>query len=131
MGIVDKASGGIYVKRGADNNQDIGLAHLFGRRGNHRHSFLKEDNVGPKQGPVGSLGAGSHLAVVGAEGLPIARILDIAAGAYLAEFAVQVNDVGGAGAFMQVINILRDDHHVVVLFHGSHQFMAAAGLGVE
>ena len=50
------------------------------------------------------------------EGYNAPWVFYIAAAAHLHQFSVQMNHLAGAGALMQVVNVLSDDRHVPVFF---------------
>ena len=56
-------------------------------------------------------------------------IIGVARGAHLHEFSVEVDDVRGACALVEVVHVLRDDAHVIVLLHLGQYFMTAVGAG--
>ena len=124
---MQQSGSGIDVQRRADDHQDVGLLHLFGCHGNIGHGLAEEDDKRSEQRAVASLCAGLHLAVVGCQRYLITRVVDIAAGAHLHQFSMQVNHPCRARLFMQVVYVLRHYGHVIVLLKGSHQAVALVG----
>ena len=127
-GIIKQPGCGVDVQRRANDNQDVGLLHGLGGYCNVGHGLAKEDDERSQQGAVASFGAWSNLAVVGCQCLLVARIVDVATGADLHQFAVKMDDLRRAGLLMKVVDILGDDGHVVFLFQRCHEPVAVVGL---
>ena len=128
--IMEETGGRIDIETGADNNEDISSLGLVGSSADEGHRLAEEHNEGTQQGAVACLGARSNLAVVGGEGLLIAGVIDIAAGAYLHELAVKMDDMAGAGLLVQVIDILGDDGDLILLLETGHKTVGLVGLDI-
>ena len=126
--IVDESGSGIDIQRRADDDKDIGSLCLLGSNGDVRHGLAKEHDIGTQQRAIASLGARSHLAVVGRQLLDVARVVNIVAGAHLHQFTMQVDDLRRACLLVQVVDILRHHRHIVLLFEFCHQTVPLVGL---
>ena len=78
----------------------------------------------------GALAMG-HVDVGGGEGAVVAGVVGVGRGAYFEQLAVEVDDVRGAGALVEVVDVLRDDGDVVVLLKLGQRQVGGVGLRGE
>ena len=71
----------------------------------------------------------NHLVV--AQRAYVARVVGVARGCHLHKLAVQVYHVRRAGPLVQVVDVLRHNRHVEVLFECCQQLVPAVGHGGE
>ena len=109
--VVDEAGGGVDVHGGADNDEVIAALAEFGGGLDVGDGFAEPDDVRAELGAVGG--------EVADEDVVVADVDDEVGVAFAAghgELAVEVKDVGGAGALVEVVDILGDDVDVVFFF---------------
>ena len=125
--LLQQSGGGVDVERRADHHEDVGVLHEVDRRLDIGHRFLKKYDVGAHAVTVDH-GVGGSVERPGVEGVYLGLVVD---GAYLHQLAMQVEHMGAAGAFMQVVDILCDHVHVVPLFQIYQSEMSGIRLGFE
>ena len=132
-GIPVEPGGGVDLQGGADDQDDV-------RRGDQLHGpldlrdgFAEEDDVRAVLGAVGRLVAQVHLVVANVDdvflGEPVVVVAGVL-GADLGGLAVQVHDVGGAGALVEVVHVLRDHVDGVALLELRDEPVRLVGAGV-
>ena len=62
--------------------------------------------------------------------LAVAVVVDSVLGAHLGGLAVEVDDARAAGLLVEVVDVLRDDRHVVAVLQGRYRQMSGVGLSV-
>ena len=61
----------------------------------------------------------------------VTRIVGIVARTHLSQLAMQVYDVMTAGTFVQIVNVLRNDSHIEILFQFSAENVTLVGFDFE
>ena len=120
---------GIDIERGADDDEDVGLLHLGDGIRQARYGLAKPYYPRAEQTAVACTLAVGYLQMGLRQGANEMWIIGVARGSHLHEFSVEVDDVRGACALVEVVHVLRDDAHVVVLLHLSQDFVASVGAG--
>ena len=105
--LVDEAGGGVDGEGGADHEEQVGVADFAQGAFVFGDGFAEEDDVGAQLCAVGGEVAEAGGAGGGKDQVGVA----FAAG--FAQFAVEVDDAGAAGAFVEVVDVLGDDGNVV------------------
>jgi len=83
------------------------------------------------QSTAAAIGGGVAQAHVGMLRIDVDRAIEVAFGAGFHQFAVKVDDVRAAGAFVEVIHVLRDNANVKVALQGRQSAVAVVGLGAK
>ena len=110
MDVTGEGVGGIDLQRGADYQQDLGAADDGGGFVQQRYAFAEPDDVRTH-------GVAVRVAVVqGLVGVAGDDVAGVGTAAGFVQFAVQVQHAAAAGAFVEVVHVLRDDVGVEVLF---------------
>lgn len=73
LGIADEPGGGIYLQRGADDDEDVGTGGDFGGGDEVGHGFAKPHNPGTEQRTVGGSFAVGHAQMAGLQGTDARR----------------------------------------------------------
>ena len=125
---LDEAGGGVDHERGAYDDENIGFVNEFDGFLDVGYGFLEEDDVGTHGVAVLAACGRRGLQVVDVEGLDIVGVGD---GAYFHQLAVEVEDVGGTSAFVEVVDVLGDDVDVVVFFELDEGAVGVVGEGFD
>lgn len=126
--VVEQAGGGIDVERGADDDEDVAILDPLDRRLDHRHRLAEPDDEGAQLLAMRILVAQVDDGILGRE--VVSRLL-VAHGAGLHDLAVKMDHLVAARPLVQVVDVLRDDPHVEVLFQFREAAMALIRLGGE
>ena len=118
----------INIQGSADNYKNIG------RRGDvdsclyHRYRLAEPNDKRPQLAAVCRTVAYFHFPLFRAKLTDVLRVVRFQTRRDFRQLAVQVNHFRTAGTLMQVVYVLRDDRHIVILLHGRQQHMSPAWL---
>lgn len=126
--VVEQAGGGIDVERGADDDEDVAILDPADGGLDHGHRLAEPDDEGAQLLAMRILVAQVDDGVLGRE--VVGRLL-VAHGAGLHDLAVEVDHLVAARPLVQVVDVLRDDPHVEILFQFREAAMALIRLGRE
>ena len=126
--VVEQPGGGIDIQRGADDDEDVAILDPADGGLDHGHRLAEPDDEGAQLLAMRILVAQVDDGVLGRE--VVGRLL-VAHGAGLHDLAVEVDHLVAARPLVQVIDVLRDDPHVEVLFQFRKAAMALIRLGGE
>ena len=121
----------INLHGSADDDEYIRLLACLCGRFNLRYRFAKPNDERTEERAVGCLFARKNFEMVGGECGDVARVFGGAARAGLHQFAMEIDDIRRTGTGMQVVDVLRDDGHVVVLLKFRQQQMSLVGAGIH
>lgn len=121
---LEKGSGRVDRQGSADNEETVSGGGEFGGPVNFGNRLAEPDDVGPQLGTSFTAVAWGNVAV-----LEVVKKVGIDGAAGLEDFPVQVEDAGGAGAFVQVVDILRDEADPAPLFQLSQCSVGRIGPG--
>ena len=126
---VEQSGGGIDIERGADDDEDVSLFGFAAGVGHAWHGLAEEHDERSQQTAVGGPLPGSDVGVVRGQGDERSGIVGAARGAGLHEFAVEMDDTGGAGTLMQVVDVLC--HHAYLKALLELRYEAVSGVGLR
>lgn len=106
--VIDEASGGIDLHRGTDNGKNIGFLADVDGFGDEGHVFAKPDDMGAELRAFFAFVAEVEVAA------PVLDVFGVEGRADFEEFAVEVEDLFGACALVEVIYVLGDNMHVEI-----------------
>lgn len=121
-----KRCGRIDIQRCAYDDEDISLLGYLDGFGEHRDRFAEENHIRTEKRTIGMTGIEKLFPTVERH---CGQFVDRAA--EFGDLAMQVSDVFGSGAFVEVINVLRDDMDIVSLLQFRQSDMGSVRLAVE
>ncbi len=90
----------------------------------HRYRLTEPDDMRSKlRAELASISDGKLCTFNGVNEIGVARA------SRLSDFSVEMKDIGRAGSFMEVVDILGDDHYVVKLLEVRHGAVSRIGFG--
>lgn len=128
-GVPVQAGGGVDGQGCADDQQDVGRFDGVDRLFDHRDAFAEPHDVRPQLAAVRGLVPEADFRIADVEDffLREGAVVDAGLRADFRQFAVQVDDAGAAGPFVEVVDILGDDGDVVVLLQRGDGFVGGVG----
>ncbi len=132
-GVAVQAGCRIDIERSPDYQHNVRGGHDVYRFLNLRHRLSEKHDVRAELIAIGRLVAQIHLLVAYVEHLRfgVGLVIDADLRADLRRLAVKVHDLRGAGSFVQIVNVLRDDSHFVVLLQSGNREMRGVRLGLR
>lgn len=109
---------------GADDDHAAGGGDLGFGLSEMMHLFAEPDDVRPELAAGGA--AVAEMDGAGTDGSNASRVVGAAR---FRQFAVEVDDPGGASALVEVVDVLCDDYDIVALLESGDGAVAVVGLG--
>ena len=131
-GVAVQAGGGIHLQGGAHDQEDVRPGHQVDGFLDVRDGLAEKDDVRAQLGPVGGRIAQDDLVIADVDDLVRAVVAVVVAvlRADFGQFPVQVEHPRGAGALVEVIDVLRDYVHVIVLLQTRDGDVRRIGFGI-
>ena len=108
---MNESGGGVDIHGCAYHDEIVGLFAHLGGGFDIGYRFAKPDDMGPQLCPVGSFVAKVYVAVADVDD---EIVVAVAAG--FGQFAMQMEHVGGAGLFVEIVDVLGDYLDIVFFF---------------
>ncbi len=120
---MQQSCGRIDIQRCSYHHEYIRFLRLYSCRFYHGDTLTKEDDEWTKQRTVGGCCTDFHFRIVFRQFLHIILVIRITRRTHLRQLTMQVNHLRRTCFLVQVIHILGDDRHIVVLLQFGNQPM--------
>lgn len=114
--IVEQSGSRIYIHRSTDNDEYIRFLHIIHSRFNLRNRLAEPNDKRTKLSTVAGFISQLHFVLIRFQFLYVVRIIRVATGTDLCQLAMQMNHAFAPGTLVQIIDILRNDRYIEVLF---------------